>query len=990
GVFELRAEAGSPITVQFIGYDNVNTTLASGMQVTLQEAAVNVEELVVVGFGTVKKESLTGSVATVSSAQFEDQGGLSNPVQALQGQVAGVMITRTSSAPGQESWDMQLRGVSSTNTADPMVVVDGVTYNSIDDLGMLSPDDIESMNFLKDGSAAIYGSRAANGVILIQTKKGKSGKTTVQYNGSVTVKTPGIEMDWCDIYQWADGLTQALEGANYTASAMYDMALQMQKYGGYWVNYNEQTRTLRSGMAGKQDMTYSTSNEYLDGLFDTAVSQEHTISVSGGTERSSYRLSLGYNYDDSTLVWGENSNQRYNLRLNNSFKLSDNITLDSSISYNRTELVYPTIQSKLTIGAQNQPGLPSWTDSGLPYAFETSTAASVAAYLELGGETTQSTRQLNINETLNAKITSFLDFNLNLGYNSRTQVTHAKYESVDFYNYQELYICTGPTTAQSYFQSTENTKDYYTGSGYFNFHEQFGAHSVGATIGGSYEYTEYDGFGIKMMETDSNIDVVNGTGDVTRQSVNYYETALASAFARFNYDYDSRYLLEANMRYDGSSKFAAGNRWNFFWGVSGGWRLNQEAFMENATWLDDLKIRGSYAVMGNQDGIGNYDGIQLYSMSISSGQVIGDNLLSYITTSGLASDSRTWERVQNWNVGVDFSFYGFTGSFDYWQKYNDNMLISITYPGTQGGVNAPDTNVGEFRAWGYEGALNYRRKIGEVNLSAGGTVSFARNEIIDNGTDVELWSEGYSSTREGYPLASLMGYEMYGRAQTYEEAQEYYETYKEGSTISFPAQANFNAGINLYKDQNGDGSITEEDLIYLGSGNPEISYSFNLAVEWKGLEISAVFQGSANRVMYVGEAYYAAPFRSVYFNTITDWIGNTWSLDNQDAWYNPLCSSYGTGAGLNTWNYGHASTHTALNGNYLRLKNLTVAYTIPAKKLENVKGLSGVRVYVTGTDIWEKTNMPFNLDPEASYSSYSGSNFYPFTRNWIVGLGLTF
>ncbi|MFR9669565.1 MAG: SusC/RagA family TonB-linked outer membrane protein, partial [Rikenellaceae bacterium] len=721
-------------------------------------------------------------------------------------------------------------------------------------------------------------------------------------------------------------------------------------------------------------------------LWQNAVSQEHTVSISGGTERSSYRLSLGYNYDDSNLKWGNNSNSRYNIRLNNTFKLSDNITLDSSITYNRTQLVEPTAQSSLTPGNFSQPGLPSWTPSGLPYAYEN--LESIPAALEMSGDTEYAKKQLTINETINAKITSFLDFNMNLGYTSRVTNENITYQSVDYYNYTETnVIMTLPVQADSYTQATVDNKEYYTGSGYFNFHEQYGAHAVSATLGGSYEYTYSNDYGIKMTNIDTSLDVVNGTGEVTRSGVNSWETALASVFARFNYDYDSRYLLEANMRYDGSSKFAAGNRWNFFWGASAGWRLNQEAFMENATWLDDLKIRGSYAVMGNQDGIGNYDGVQLYSLSTGTGAYIGDEFLSYITSQDLASDSRTWERIHNWNVGVDFSFYGFTGSFDYWQKYNENMLISITYPQTLG-TGTPDTNVGEFRGWGYEGSLNYRRKIGEVNFSAGGTVSFARNEVIDNGTDVDVWSAGYSSSREGYPLSGLMGYESVGRALSDEEAQAYYDTYSEGSTVTFPASKYWTTGMLMYKDQNDDGKITQEDLIYLGSGNPEISYSFNVSAEWKGLEISAVFQGAANRVMYYGQSYVTTPFQSKFFNSTTAGFGNTWSLENQDGWFSPWITD--DASNVNNWNYGIQSTHTALNGNYLRLKNLTVAYTIPAKKLENVRGISGVRVYVTGTDIWEHDNLPIDVDPEASYSSYSGSNYYTFTRNWIVGLGLTF
>ncbi|MFR9534113.1 MAG: TonB-dependent receptor [Rikenellaceae bacterium] len=978
----------SVLVFSYIGMESQEYTVGGRtvLNVTMASDDTVLDEVVVVGYGSIKKESLTGSVATVSAAKFEDQGGLSSPLQAIQGQVPGVMITRTSSAPGEEGWEMVLRGRSSSNTADPMVVVDGITYNSITDLNMLNSDDIESMNFLKDGSAAIYGSRAANGVILITTKKGKVGKVEVQYNASMTVKTPGIEMDWCTAEEWGEGMMTALENANNTSHQMYQLAAQMSKYAGYYVDYQTQARTLSSGFASKLDMPFDATSDLSSDLWQTAISQEHTLSVSGGTEASSYRVSLGYNYDDSNLKWGNNNNQRYNIRVNNTMKLSKAITLNSVIGYNRTERVEPTAQSSLSPGNFSQPGLPSWTPSGLPYAYEN--LESIPAALELSGDTEYSKKILNINESFKVDFNEHLNLNVDLGYTQLTQNEFIKYQSVDYYNYTETtVVMTLPEAANTYTQATVDNKDYYTSAGYLNYSNQYGDHLVAATLGGSYEYTTSNDYGIKMTNIDPTLDVVNGTGEVTRTGVNSWETSLASVFARFNYDYDSRYLLEANMRYDGSSKFAKGNRWNFFWGVSGGWRINQEEFLEDVNWLTDLKLRGSYAIMGNQDGIGNYDGVQLYTLTTGEGAYIGEEYLSYISAQDLASDSRTWERIENWNVGLDFSLFGFSGSFDYWRKYNGNMLISVTYPNTLG-TGTPDTNVGKFEAWGYEGSLQYRGQTGDFTYFAGGTFSFARNKILDNGTDVSVFSSGYSSTREGYPLSGLFGLEATGRALSDEEAQAYYAQYNDGCTFSMPASQWWTTGMLMYKDQNNDGVLDEEDLIYLGTDNPEISYSLNAGFGWKGLEVSAVFQGAANRVMYYGEGYVTTPMRSKFHNSTSAYIGNTWSLDNQDGWFSPLIT--GDASGVNTWNYGIPSTHTAVSGDYIRLKNITVAYTLPKYLLANSKFITGIRVYATGTDLWEKDSIPFDVDPEASRSSFSGSNYYTFTRNMIVGVNLTF
>lgn len=318
------------IVISYIGYKTVELKASdpSLSKVTLKEDTEVLDEVVVVGYGTQKKESLTGAVTVVDSKAFQEKGALSSPLAALQGQVPGVMISRSSSAPGDESWSMNLRGSVSVNSIEPLVVVDGVAYTSVNDLRLINSNDIESINFLKDGAAAIYGSRAAGGVVLITTKKGKEGKTKVEYSGTATLKTVGLMPEMMNIDQWADGVMTALENDNNTSNEWYAYAQLAKKMKGSYLDKRYGGSPFGTDKFGDvADFVFDDSADWLGSLFGSTWSTEQNLSISGGTERSSYRLSLSYLYDGSTLQYGNNNNNRYNFRLNNTFKLTDNLTL---------------------------------------------------------------------------------------------------------------------------------------------------------------------------------------------------------------------------------------------------------------------------------------------------------------------------------------------------------------------------------------------------------------------------------------------------------------------------------------------------------------------------------------------------------------------------------------------------------------------------------------------------------------------------------------
>ncbi len=987
GKYSLTSVPGSAtLQFSFVGMETKEIPVAGKpvINVTMTEETVGIEEVVAVGYGTRKKATLTGSVATVGTTSLQEKGNLSSPLQALQGQVPGVMITRASTAPGDESWSMNLRGSSSVNSMEPLIIIDGVAYNSVNDMRLLNPSDIESINFLKDGAAAIYGSRAAGGVVLITTKKGKSGEVKVEYEGTMSAKKVGLMPAMMNIDQWADGVMTALENDDNTSNVWYSFAQLAKAYKGRYIDLSESANPF--GTAAFTDVSdfVFCNDDWLGALFGTGYSTEHNVSVSGGTDRSSYRLSLGYLYDGSTLQYGNNNNQRYTFRMNNTYRFTDRASLESSISYNRQEQVAPTeIGSVLTV-SMPMPGLPLKTLDGKPYAW--GTWGSPVAKVEQGGGNKLSVSALSISETLKYSIFDWLDANANMGYNTSTASRDITSNSITYYNYTgTTEVLVSPTQANSYYKQTNAKTNFYSVSGYLNTRQTFaGNHNFSLMIGSQYEFKDYTYFGVKVLDTQKGLEIVNGAGEITLSGdEEKYQTANTSIFGRFNYDFKSKYLLEFNARYDGSSKFLPENRWAFFFGTSGGWRISQENFLKNVRWINDLKLRVSYAEMGNQSGISNYDGVQLYSLESSTGAYIGNSKLSYIKTSGtLASTSRSWERIKNYNIGADFSMLNqrLTGTVDAFLKRNNNMLVSVTFPSVLGD-DAPKANAGKFKDWGGEGSINWRDKIGKVSYHAGGVLSFARNKLVYYG-GTSVLSSGYTSTQQGYPLSSIFGLRYGGKIQDEAQLQAYLSKYYENNGIGMPS--NLRAGDNMYCDLNNDGKLDEKDYEYLGSDTPEISYSFNLGAGWKGFDLNILFQGAANRFVYRNIDNWVVPFRANYTNTTTQSTGRTWSEKNPNAYYAP----YTNDNNINNYNY-QASSLTSEDGRYLRLKNVTLGYTFPGNLLSQVHYISGIRIYLTGTDLWEYKKIENGWDPEAKRDA-SGTQRYPFTRNYTIGVNLTF
>lgn len=983
GRFTLNVPMGATLVVSYVGYKTQEVNVNSdNLVITLADDTAMLDEVVVVGYGTQKKATLTGAVATVGSEQLSNKGTLSSPVQALQGQVPGVIITRNSSAPGDESWGMKLRGAVSKNNADPLIIIDGVEYESVNDLRLINPSDIESMNFLKDAAASIYGSKAAGGVVIITTKRAKDAKIKIDYNGSVTIKKPGLVSKMMNLDQWSDALISARTNDGYDDNDTWIRFAKLAKrYRNTYVDFSNSGNPMGSAFGDTADLTFF-DTDWFDVMWGNAASTTHELAISGGKEGTLFRLSLGYMYDDSNLKWGNNNNNRYNFRLTNQFDLSKTLKLQSIVSYNRQDQVAPTQIGSALNSQAIQPIIPSSTMDGKPYGWGTWQSPNWKA--ELGGDNKLKVSAVNISENLTWDIIDGLRAVATLGYNTSQATRDTQSLSIDFYNYAgNKLVNTLPTAADTYYKKTASRTDFYSVQGYLEWTKTFAErHDVKLMGGWQYNLKQYDYVETETKEINPSLEVVNGSGKVTSKG-NAWEESIMSYYGRANYSYMDKYLLEGQIRYDGSSKFQPENRWSAFWGVSAGWRLGQEKFMEwSRNWLDELKIRASYGNVGNQSGIDRYDGALLYNFNGSSKILLDGTLVSTLDTNGkLISTGRTWERVHNYNLGVDFGFLNsrLVGSVEVFRKKINNMLIDVTYPGILGD-QAPTANLGKFKAWGWEGQATWRDRIGNVSYHIGGTFTYADNKLLDNGGDGSVGS-GVKSNREGYPLNSVFGLRYCGKIQNEDQLEKYIDRYAGTSQIGNISK--LRVGDNMFEDVNGDGKLNSDDFVYLGTDDPKIQFSMNAGLEWKGFDVQVVFQGAGKRTVWRDDAN-RIPMRSYFLNSPSYFVGRIWSEENPDGFYPTLTNQ----PDINNYNY-QCSSWQVQDGSYIRLKNVTVGYTFNEKMLKPLRVVNSIRIYFTGTDLWEHSKINDGWDPEAS-RSVSAVGRYPFLRNYTVGLNVGF
>ncbi|MBA7524635.1 TonB-dependent receptor P3 [subsurface metagenome] len=941
------------------------------INITLVRDIIGLEEVVAIGYGTVKRANMAGAVASVDSRIFEARP-VTNTMNAIQGEIAGLVVERGSGQPGAEGFSIQLRGYSSTNGGNtPLILIDGIPG----DLNTINPSDIKSLSILKDASASIYGARAANGVILVTTKTGKKGRPTIQFSSNTGITKPAGMLELPTYYEFA--LMDNEANINSGAAPLFTP--------------ERLEKILRQDPVPETHPTYGswmlffTETDWYDAVIENGSQQNYNLSISGGGENSNYMFSAGYHVHDGILKYGPDDNNRYNLRLNYDYEISKKLRLETKLSYeNQRQKEVGGIGNANIIREAifGMPNHPVYTQSGEKF-FAQGGWGNALAFAKEGKPHTRNWNRILTNLKLDYDIFEGLKLigqaGVNYSYFDNTDIAAA----IPLYKWDEsgiMYYNIANSPDKSNATYSYNKSAYKNFTGYLQYKKLLAdKHNIGIMAGLSHEENDYNYFSAKRDNFISQeLFTLNlGGTDNMSNSGGGTHWVIRSFFSRLSYIFNQKYIFEANLRYDGSSRFHPDVRWGLFPSISLGWRLSEENFVKNLDFFDNLKLRLSWGQTGNQEGVGLYDYVQL--ISIGGLYPFGQGEKEQTAwLSGMVSKDRTWETLVTRNAGVDVSVFSskLDFSFDYFIKTNKNMLIPITYPSVLG-ATAPYTNSGELKTWGWETSLSWRDNLGDLSYSARFILSDAQNEITNYGGR-DVYGEGLNWIREGYPVNTYFAYEFDGIIRTDAELEQYKQLDGVPSDISL--------GDAMFKDIDGNGKISpygdtegeSGDLINAGTISPRYNYGLNLNVQYKGFDLGIFIQGVAKRTMF-REGDYAMPWDWWWRQPPRMYFNKTWAPDRPDAEYPRL--SHGT---IRRWNYAK-STLNKVNSAYLRFKNLQIGYTLPSTISEKVF-ISKARIYFSGHDLWELHNVEGGWDPEANRLG----NEYPFYRVYSFGLDITF
>ena len=972
GTFIIQAAIGDTLVFSSVGYATQEIRIANTtMQVQLVSDVKALDNVVVIGYGTKRKENLTGAVSTITSQVLQSRP-ITNTLAGIQGEVPGLTVQKSSGQPGAETYDLNVRGASSTNGGNsPLVLIDGIAGN----LDLLNPADIESITVLKDASASIYGARAAGGVMLVTTKKGKRGTPLITYNGNAAITKMTGMMESPNTYQFA--LMENEANLHNGATPMYTPEL-LEKI------KNNDPNPIPHPLYGGW-MLFFTSTDWINAVIENGFQQKHDLNISGGGNNSTYYLSGSYSKQYGVIRYAPDNNTRYNLRLNYDYDFSKRIRLETKVAFEdqeRTDVGGIGSPGVITEAIFGMPNHPVYTQSGSKFFAQGGWGNAVAQAKE-AATSTFATRDINTNFKLIVDVLKGLKLNLQTGIVHTWQDNTDIAKAIPLYTWDEssiaYYAIANPEQASLTKSSYKTTYRNFTG--YLQYNNRFNnKHEVDIMAGASHEENDYDWFSARRdhFTTDEVWSLnLGGTQNMSNDGGGNH-WALSSLFSRLSYIYNNKYMLEANMRYDGSSRFISDKRWGFFPGVSVGWRLSQEDFIKNLRLFNDLKLRASYGQTGNQEGVGLYDYLQLINIGGAYPFGAGSQTQS-ASLAGMVSTDRTWETLITKNIGIDAAMLSnkLSFSFDYFIKRNKNMLIPVTYPSVLG-ATPPYSNSGELKTWGFETSVGWNDNVGKVHYSAKLIMSDAQNEVMDYGgastfvlglNTLKYWWDPH--IREGDPLDAYYGYIFDGVIRD----QKTLETYKQLQGVP----SDIKVGDAMFRDLNGDGKIDPvNDATYLGTLTPRYNFGLNLNATYKNFDIGIFLQGTADRTIF-REGDYAMPWSAWWRQPPLFYFNQTWNEDRPNAPYPEL--SFGS---INYWNY-QASTLQKINAAYIRLKNLQVGYTLPANLMKKLT-ITKARIYFSGQDLWELHGVKGGWDPEASTSGFN----YPFQRFYSFGIDVTF
>ncbi len=938
GNYSITADALGMLKFSYVGYTTQSIPVEgrSVINVTMTESAELLDELVVVGYGTMKKSDLTGAVGSIGGKDIKDVP-VNNVGQALQGKIAGVNIVG-GEKPG-DNVTIKVRGLGSINNSDPLVVIDGVPT----DLGLnaINPQDIERLDVLKDASAtAIYGSRGANGVVMITTRKGVAGTSRLSVSANVAFSNVSKKMS-------------LLDAAGY-ASLSNDML-------------SEAGHNTNPAWADPSSLTASTN--WVDELLRTGVMQNYNVSYSGGNDKAHYYFSAGF-LNQSGVVDHVNY-RRFTFQANNDvklkswLKLSNNLHFSADIKKQGSYSMWDAMRALPTFPVKDENGEWSGPDGNSEWY------GSVRNPVGSNDMYRSSTNGYNFLANIAADITlvpEWLQFRSLFGFDGKFWFDDSFSPK---YNWK-------PTPVEESTQYNSSNRNFtYLWDNYFTFDHKFGKNSLNVMAGMSAQWNHAYWMNGQMngFLFDTVHQLTNGE-KIYNLDGSQSEWALLSYMARANYDFDNRYFLTATVRRDGSSRFGPSNRWGTFPSMSAAWKISSESFFPQDIALNDLKLRLGWGKTGSQASVGNYDYIQtLVTLLYPFGTTLDNAEQSALYSQVLANSGIHWEEIEQFNAGVDLSFFNsrINVSLDGYIKNTKQMLVKAAFPITTGFEDTFDTytNAGKVRNIGWELSASSVNLTGELGWETDLNVTYNKNKIIDLNSDTPLWRNQFGGAyatmlAADYPINVFYGYVTDGIFQNMDEVKAH------------AVQPGAEAGDIRFRDLNNDGIINENDRTVIGNPNPTWLFSMNNRLTYKGFELSIYLQGVADNKIYnqtrsVMESMSAAYNQAA--STANRWYGEGTSNSMPRAvWADPNGNN-------------RISDRWVENGSYLRLKNVTLAYNFPDKWLKRIN-FENARILVSCENVATITGYK-GLDPEVGIDGIDYSSFPP-SRVFNIGLSVNF
>jgi TonB-linked SusC/RagA family outer membrane protein len=972
GNYQIRI-SGSAKSLKFsyVGYLPVEMSVSGKkeLNITMDAGVSPLDEVVVVGYGTQKKINQTGSVETVKFDDAVNQP-VTNSGQLMYGKFSGVQITQSSGLPGSDASSVVIRGVGTFGSANPLVVIDNIQYDGLSAFNNLSPSDIESISVLKDASAsAIYGARGANGVILVTTKKGKKGSMSVTYNGYTGFQKVTVVPQYLNAVDFATLRNEHDVNANGPTAPIRYSAANIQ--------------AIKDGSLPDQ---YANTN-WADAILRSAPIQNHYVSFSGGSDKTTFRLSLGY-LNQQAIVKGKFKSERFNLSMNINSQLKDWLNVSNVTNAYWTKFKGPSGGPSAITGEtgiinqfqRSAPTVPVYYSNGeygivdgsyqnVNFSFPVTNPIRTGYLGDYGSD------NINIADRLAIKV----NFTRNLSFETSGSLNYTFGNLFNFVPTSSTYDWAGNLVAQNTSNTLTRTSSYdyrLLNENILRYSKKFhGDHDLSVLLGHSLIYNKDDAYTGQLSGFPSNdIFVFDGGGVVNPNlSGGAYEVAVQSFFSRINYSYKGKYLLELNVRRDGSSRFSSTYKYGNFPSASAGWRISEENFMRNIKWISDLKLRGSWGITGN-DNIGNYIFEQTYNTNLD--YTLGnDVVVGAVALTSLANPNIRWEKIKQYDLGFDASLFdnrlSVTG--DYYKRNSyDVLYTNFPIPSSIGVTNLAAQNAASMENSGVELSLNYRGKVSKLNYNIGGSVSwFADNKVTGLGDRGIETINNSTIIRIGQPFGAYYGYKVLGVFQSQDQISKAPKQF--GSTLTAP-------GDFQYADISGpggvpDGVVDANDRVVIGNPFPKWTYNFNLGLNYKSFDLNLTMQG-VQRVDRLLNSNGELPMDGDRNNALAYWI-NRWTPTN------PSTTLPRLGGPNNTV----VSNFYIQDASYLRLKNIELGYTIP-KSFTRKIGLDNVRFYVSGQNILTFTKMK-NFDPERQTGTTT-DQLTPLYKVYSFGLNVKF